>query len=130
MSETKVIAVGRGTPEIPWQLAVDQSDAALARLVRALVVCRGQMHTIAPDNYREIRRGGCLVLIVSIPAGLETVFGTHVQPISMRTWIQPAPGGGTDPFSGQRTFTEGHWDRRGKRFVVEAPANTEVSHGS
>lgn len=122
MGDMKVVSGTRGSPDIPWQMSIDQSDAALARFVRALAICRAKVHAIAPDNGREIKRGGCLHAVVSLPLDTEMVFARQMQPISMSSWAQPDHGGGEDPHSHQRAFVCGHWDRRNKCFVVSVPS--------
>lgn len=108
-----------------WTVSLDQADAALARFVRAVIVCRAKVESMKPGNGQDkMFRGGWVCASVSLPLGNETVFAKQVQPIRMARVaskiFENAPA--VKASEQKRAFFEGHWDRRNKCFVVTVPS--------
>lgn len=108
-----------------WTVSLDQADAAFARFVRAVIVCRAVIGGMKPGNGQDkMFRGGWVCASVSLPLGNEMVFAKQVQPIRMARVASkifeniPAVKASEQ----KRAFFEGHWDRRNKCFVVTVPS--------
>lgn len=110
-----------------WTVSLDQADAAFARFVRSVIVCRAKVESMKPGNGQDkMFRGGWVCASVSLPLGNETVFAKQVQPIRMArvasSVFVEGSASALQEHEKKRAFFEGHWDRRNKCFVVTAPS--------